>query len=254
MSEQVLAELLDRVVPASERGSPDWVEVMAIAGVPSASVQRRRWKPRRRYLALVAALVLAVFLVTPAFGVRERLLDLIEGTPAPAEVETHFASSDALRTQLFESANEAGATLHDRFSPVVASGARGIFALATADGPIYLWAAPTEDGRQCWFIQAGGDQTTGRLYGQGGCDTEPHVSDMRPETWWTAERPSVKILHARIYDDAITHVVAELEDGTTVPLHVAAGHALATVEKDARVLALVGRNDAGEEIKRTTGH
>ena len=253
MSEQVLAELLDRVVPASERGRPDWAEVMATVGEPSASVQRRRWKPRRRHSALVAALALAVLSVTPAFGVRDRLLDLIEGTPAPVEVKTHFASSDALRTQLFESANEAGATLHDRFSPVVASGARGIFALDTADGPIYLWAAPTEDGRQCWLIQAGSDRATGRPYGLGGCDNEPHVSDMRPETWWTAERPSVKILHARIYDEAITHVVAELQDGSTVPLHVAAGHALATVEQDALVLALVGRNDAGEEIKRTTG-
>jgi hypothetical protein len=250
VSEQMLAELLDRVVPVSDRGRPDWAEVMAIAG--TAGVQRRRWKPPRRYVALVAALALAVLLATPAFGVRDRILDLIDGAPAPAEVKTHFASSDALRTQLFESANEAGATLHDRFSPVVASRARGIFALDTEEGPIYLWAAPTEDGRQCWLVQSGADQTTGRPYGHGGCDRETHASGMQPQSWWTAERPSVTIVHARIYDNSITQVVAKLETGGTVAFPVAAGHALGTIEKDARLSALVGRNDEGEEIKRIT--
>jgi hypothetical protein len=31
--------------------------------------------------------------------------------------------------------------------------AHGVVAMRTADGPIYLWAAPTRDGGTCWLLQ-----------------------------------------------------------------------------------------------------
>jgi hypothetical protein len=213
---------------------------------------RSRPRPRRTLVAVAAAALVGAFLVTPASGLGERLLDLIQGTPAPPEVQTHFASSNATREKLFARAEEAGARLHDRFSPVIAAEARGVFALDTADGPIYLWAAPTEDGRQCWLIQAGAEFTTGRPYGFGSCDGTRHESGIRPETVWTAERPSVEIVHVRVFDDAITRVDVELEGMPTVALPVAAGHALGVVAKDERVVALVGRNEEAEEVTRTT--
>jgi len=61
-----------------------------------------------------------------------------------------------------------GEEVLDRLEPVPGLGV-GVAAIESADGPIYLWAAPTEDGRQCWLIQAGGDPATGRPYGFGSC-------------------------------------------------------------------------------------
>jgi hypothetical protein len=212
-------------------------------------------RSRGRSVAVVVALaaILGVLLVAPAFGIGGRFLDLIQGTPAPAEVETHFAASNRLRASLFAFAEEAGHELHDRFSPVIASEARGLFALESADGPIYLWAAPTEDGRQCWLIQWGAAPATGRPYGKGSCDSTGEARAIRTSLGWTAERPSVRILHARLYDDAITRVEVEFEDASVLTLPVVAGHALGTVANEPLpVVAFVGRDADGEEVARAT--
>lgn len=213
----------------------------------------QRPRPRRRGLVAVAsAALLAALFVTPAFGIGGRLLDLIQGSPAPPEVQTYFAANDGTREKMFAYAEEAGKKLHDRFSPVIASEARGVFAIESADGPIYLWAAPTEDGGQCWLIQAGTNTATGSPVGLGSCDGSVHPNAINPRTWWIIDRPSVEIVHARLYDDAITQVDVELDDAPSVALPVVAGHALGTVAKEARILAVVGRTADGEEVARFT--
>jgi hypothetical protein len=222
--------------------------------VGAHALRRRRPRSRRRgvSVALVAAALLGALLITPALGLGDRLLDLLQRPAAPPEVQAHFAANDTLRKQLFAHTEAAGNALHDRFSRVVPGEARGIAAIESADGPIYLWAAPTEDGRQCWLIQAGAEVATGRPYGLTSCDATEAQRTIRPSTVWTAERPSVKILHARVYDDAVTHVEIVIEDGPEVSLPVVAGHALGTVAKEARVLAFVGRNASSEEVARWT--
>jgi len=212
----------------------------------------RRSRRRGVSVAVVSAALLGALLVAPAVVLGDRLLDLLQRPAAPPEVQAHFAANNTLRKQLFAHTEAAGHALHDRFSPVVAGEARGIAAIESTDGPIYLWAAPTEDGRQCWLIQAGAELATGRPYGLTSCDAPQVQSKIRPGTLWTAERPSVKILHARVYDNAITRVEIVVEDGPEVSLPVVAGHALGTVAKDARVLAFVGRNASSDEVTRTT--
>jgi hypothetical protein len=220
-----------------------------------AHVLRRRPRRSRRggvSVAVVTAGLLGALLVAPAVVLGDRLLDLLQRPAAPPEVQAHFAANETLRKQLFAHVEAAGHALHDRFSPVVAGEARGIAAIESPDGPVYLWAAPTEDGRQCWLIQAGAEAATGRPYGSGSCDATEAESKMRPSTLWTAERPSLKILHARVYDEAITRVEIVIEHGPEVWLPVVAGHALGTVAKDARVVAFVGRNASSDEVTRTT--
>lgn len=208
---------------------------------------------RSAAIVIVLAALVGVLLVTPAFGIGGRVLDLIQGTPAPPEVQTHFAASNTHRANLFAFVDEAGHVLHDRFSPVVASEARGLFAIQSVDGPIYLWAAPTEDGRQCWLIQAGAAPATGRPYGKGSCDGTEEAMAIRPSFGWTAERPSVRIAHARVYDDSITRVDVEFEDASALTLPVVAGHALGTFANEPRpVVAFVGRDADGEEVARVT--
>jgi hypothetical protein len=217
-------------------------------------LKRRPPRSRRRVVSVVVvtAGLLGALLVTPAVGLGDRLLDLLQRPAAPPEVQAHFAADETLRKQLFAHAEAAGHALHDRYSPVVAGEARGVAAIESPDGPIYLWAAPTEDGRQCWLIQAGAEAATGRPYGSGSCDATEAESKIRPGTLWTAERPSLKILHARVYDDAITRVEIVIEDGPAVSVPVVAGHALGTVAKGAHVLAFVGRNASSEEVTRAT--
>jgi hypothetical protein len=216
------------------------------------AVSGRRSRRRGALVAVASATVLGVLLVTPAFGIGGRLLELIEGPPAPPEVQTFFAASDETRKMMFAHAQEAGVRLHERFSPVIAGEARGVFAIEPADGPIYLWAAPTEDGRQCWLMQAGTNLATGSPMGLGSCDPSDVTAAMSPETWWTAERPSVEIIHARVYDDAIVRVDVELDGAPAVALPFVAGHAFGTVAKEARVLAIVARDASGDEVTRFT--
>jgi hypothetical protein len=209
---------------------------------------RRHSESRRRRglaTAFAFAVLLGALLVTPAFGVGDRLLDLVHGKPAPAEVKTVFAANDQMRAKMLAFADKAGATLHDRFSPVVASETRGVFAIESSDGPIFLWVAPTEDGRQCWLVQA--MATPG---GSSSCDELSATQSIRPELLWTEERPNVRIVHARIYDDSITTVDVELEGAPAVSLPVVDSHTLGTVAKDAHVLAFVGRDANHSEVTR----
>ncbi len=62
----------------------------------------------------------------------------------------------------------------------------------SANGPIYLWAAPTDDGRHCWLTQVGDDPATGRPYGVTTCDdAAPATPLTTPDPmFWTDERPA----------------------------------------------------------------
>src|SRR3954464_7884418 len=194
------------------------------------AVQRHTRRPLRRAALVAAAAPAAALVVAPAFGIGGRVLDLIHGSPAPPEVQTSFADSNALRERLFKNAEAAGDELHDRYSPVVPGEARGIAEIETEDGPIYLWAAPTEDGRQCWLIQTGSEPTTGRPYGPGSCDGIDRTGSLQPEgPMWTFLRPSVLTFHVRVYDEQITRVELEVEGADELSLPVASGHALGTI-------------------------
>src|SRR4030095_236111 len=111
---------------------------------------------------------------------------------------------------------------------------------------------PTEDGRQCWLIQAGARPATGTPYGLGSCDETEPTTALSPGTFWTAERPSVVMVYSRVYDEAITHIDVEVEGAPPIPLRVVSGYALGAIPKEARLLALVGRNATGDEVTRTT--
>jgi hypothetical protein len=209
----------------------------------------------KRVVLIAVAAATAALLVAPSFGIGGRVLDLIQGEPAPPAVQKSFAGSNAARKQMYTFAAGAGRALHDRFSPVIPGEARGVAAIETADGPIYLWVAPTEDGRQCWIVQTGQNPMTAQPYGGGSCDGTDHADAIRPEgPAWTDERPSVLIMHVRIYDDTITRVQLEFEGAPGISLPVVSGHALGTIPKQesVRLQSAVGRNADGEEIERWT--
>jgi hypothetical protein len=73
---------------------------------------------------------------------------------------------------------------------------------------------------------------------------------VRPDLLWTDERPSVRIVHARVYDDAITQVDVQVAGEPDVSVRVVSGHALATVPKGADVEALIARTADGDVVER----
>jgi len=235
MNDLLAAEFVATVNPLDDS---DWL-----------AVRRAARRPRRRLVLSAAAVVAAVLVAAPAFGVPGRLVDLIEGPPAPPPVQNYFAFSNAMREQLLKGAPGATDALRDRYSPTIAGEARGVAAIQSPDGPVYLWAAPTEDGRQCWLIQAGEDPADSRPYGYGSCDGLSHGA-LEPDGFWTIDRPDVKVEHVRVYDDTIRTVDVELEDGDAIALTVASGHALGTVPKDTKIAAYVGLNADGEQVAR----
>jgi hypothetical protein len=219
----------------------DWLDV------------RRRARPPWRRIALVAvAAAVTAVAVSPAFGLGGRLISLIHGSPAPPEVRAYFAADNAMREQLFEHAAAAGDQLHDRYSRVIPDEARGVAAIQSQDGPVYLWAAPTEDGRQCWLIQEGEEKATGRPYGYSVCDGLTRSGALVPDMVWTAERPSIYVVHVRVYDDSVTSVDVQFEDAPDLILPVASGHALGTMPKgeEPRFDAVVGRDADGDVVAR----
>src|SRR5205823_6022000 len=91
----------------------------------------------------------------------------------------------------------------------------GVLGVQTNDGPLYLWAAPIGDGRQCWLLQFANDHNPDNtLYGPSGCDGTRPV-DPHEITWWAnfvhAPHPSVHILVGQAQGQAAS-VLAELAD------------------------------------------
>jgi hypothetical protein len=209
------------------------------------AVVRRARRPRRRMVLIAAAVIAAALATAPAFAV----FDLLSGPPAPPAVQKLFADNNAILERLLAEAPSATKAIRDRMLPGPVGEARGVAAIESSDGPIYLWAAPLLDREgQCWLIQAGGDPVTSRPYGTGSCDGPGPSTGIATDSGWTDQRPDVLILHVRVYDDAITHVEVDLRGADPVYLPVASGHALGTVPKGAVVEGYVGLNANGDAV------
>lgn len=98
-----------------------------------------------RRLAILVA-VLAVLVATPAFGIGQRLVDVIAGEPAPEEVKSELRRRNEVPEPVLE--------LIDDLSPGVdADKARGVMSVQTTRGPVNLWVAPTKEGGFCAYVE-----------------------------------------------------------------------------------------------------
>ena len=159
MTDQELQERLERSVEDFAGEPTDWDGV--IGAVRSAERRTRM----RRVAILVATL--AVLVATPAFGIGERLVDLIAGEPAPEGVKNELRRLNDVPEPVLE--------LLDDLSPQVdADRARGVMSVQTTRGQANLWVAPTEDGGFCAYIEspAGG--------GSSACGNDADFRSPRP--------------------------------------------------------------------------
>jgi hypothetical protein len=129
---------------------------------------RRRRSPR--LVVLLAALALLIALGGAAYGLaREYLL----GDPAPDPVKQQAAMLNEIKGELIPTA---------RLGPGIRVEETKLAAFLDAStGPVYLWAAPSERGDECWFEQIiGTEQPDGSPNLRGGCG---HARDGRPIDW-----------------------------------------------------------------------
>ena len=152
-----LSAVLDELVPECVDEKGDWERVVADASgktpemiaeewaLDGASTSmmsgerrsrsRKRWRTNRRLVAIGLSAVLAALLVTPAFGVGDRLLSLIQGKRGPLDVQAPAWSRDG-RTIVFVS-------WRDGNGEVYAMDADG-------SGPRNLTQHPAKDVRPAW--------------------------------------------------------------------------------------------------------
>ena len=103
---------------------------------------------RRRRWALVAVAAALVVGVARHARVRDRQsgLDFVRGAPAPPRFRRTSPPTTRTGEQMLANLEKAGIAYLYSW-PVATGRARGVFAIESPDGPIYLWSAPTEDGR-----------------------------------------------------------------------------------------------------------
>ena len=70
------------------------------------------------------------------------------------------------------------------------------------------------------------------------------------ERYWTQERPSVQIVHARVYDDAIRRIRIDVAGGAGLSVPVISGHALGTVPLGTQIEAVKGIDADGTVVAR----
>jgi hypothetical protein len=147
MTDAVLRDRLLATVPALD--DADWLDVRSRARAIEAP--RRR---KRRLIAIAAVLaILTALVVNPALGIGERLLDFVEGDPAPEEIK------QSMRRTIPYGRFVLGRPVI-RFQgtpPPEVPRAHLAIRLDSSLGPVYLWVAPAGGERAYpWRSRIGG--------------------------------------------------------------------------------------------------
>jgi hypothetical protein len=229
MNDARIDDLLDELVVPFEPRPGGWADVL-----------RRARRTRRRY-ALLGAALLALLLVPTGLALRGEITDLFQGTPAPPAVSTSFEANNSIADMATKKGFGA------RFPHADVSQAHGVLEVQTSDGPEDLWAAPSDQGGKCWWVDFANDPAgPDGQYGFGGCDRLESGSQIDPAVIWVEPHPTLATLWGRVYVPADS-VVVELQDGSSSTLPVVEGGFLASFERGAR-LERVTAYDDGHEV------
>lgn len=198
-------------------------------------VLRRARRSRRRYAAVVAAV--AVLVLAPATWAA---VNAFEGTPAPQVLQEKFVHYAQINPW-------TGFMTHIPTAEV--SKAHGVLQLQTGDGPLDLWAAPSNVGGTCWFVVWQSDLAAGNDQGYGSC--APAAAPSSNLYFGTNQHlrahPEYTVLSGYAYGDAAT-VDVTLSDGRTATLPVAEGLFMGAFENDATVASVVARDASGNVV------
>lgn len=232
MTDTRIDHLLDNYMPAFEPRSGGWEDVLD-----------RAHTTRRRYVALAVA-VLALLVVPTAVALRGQIADLFQGTPAPPAVSNSFNSNN----RTFDAGTQKG--FRAKFPQADVSQAHGVIEIQTADGPQDLWAAPSDQGGTCWFIDWANDPvgSDGQQYGFGGCyPSSSPSSDISWGSVWVDPHPDLQTVWGHVFAPAM-HVDVRLVDGSVLTLPVVEGGFLGSLPKGAEIERLTAYDDSGNAV------
>ena len=241
----------------AEVDEPDEETARRIYALATAPATRRRRKMERRRSVrrsrIVLALAVAALLAVPtavAFG--GKIVDLFQGTPAPAEISTNFAGSSRMADKLADFATRQGFALTVPHAAV--SKAHGVIEIETPDGPQHLWAAPSDQGGNCYFIDFADDppSPTGEKLGIGGCDpSPPPASNINWGQVWFRPHPALVTVWGSVFVDAATVQVA-LEGGSTLNLPIVERMFLGSLAKGEKVMRVTAFDATGNAVAEWT--
>lgn len=227
----MIDRLLDAHVPSVEQ-LPDWDDVT-----------RRARRPRRR--ALLIGAVVAAVLVPSCIALAS---SWFTGTPAPREVKQRFRNFNAFVVKMSEAAAKKG--LRERNPTAIASRAYGVLALETADGPVYLWAAPARGGGLCSVLQVYVRRYK-RPLELTGCDG-PRQRPLWAGVYGGEAFPSGNFVQGRAFGGAVSVTVA-MSDGTLLRLPVRKTFFLAQIPKHTHPISETSYDAKGQPVNHHEG-
>lgn len=209
--------------------------------LPEGALLRRSRKP------VVGAVVAAVALAGAGVAVAAGL-GAFEGTPAPPEITNDFV----VPQQIVDAATKQG--FARAFPQADVSRAHGVIEIQTPDGPEDLWAAPNDQGGECYFIDFVNDPVTptGHKQGSGGCSTAATSPIDVEGPGWSIDHPKLLTFNGIVSGSAST-VRLTLQDGATLTLPVVEHFFLGTVAKpaesgDAKVAEVTAFDAEGNRV------
>ena len=131
-----------------------------------------------------------------------------------------------------------------------ASRAHGVVEIQTPDGPEDLWAAPNDQGGQCYLIDWANDPIgkDGSRYGVNGCEqSPPPPSNISVSDVWVYLHPDVMTVYGSVYVPAAT-VQITLDDGSSVTLPVVENLFLGSLPKGTKLDKVVALDASGNEV------
>ena len=155
--------------------------------------------------------MLVVLVVTPAFGIGQRLVDAIVGEPAPEDVESELQELNEVPEPMLQ--------LLDGLDPEVnVDEARGVMSVQTASGPANLWVAPTEDGGFCAYVEVPNQSSAA-------CGNDADFGLPRPGL--SMDLRNERLVFGRVVGwKAGDRVELELDDGRRLPARIVTGWVL----------------------------
>ncbi len=199
MNDAHLDELLDRLVTVEPR--PAWDDVMS-----------RARRSHRRFVVMTA--VVALFLLVPtAWAVDSAFF----GSPPPDGIKSGAAALDKLDAHVAAASAKLLGLPNDSPKPDLAK-LHGLMQVPTPDGPLDVWAAPTNNGGLCAFSAFEADRKPGKSFSEVaalGC--WPTGDPAHDNDWETARvHPDVYLTNGYIHDPDATSAGVTFRIGANV--------------------------------------
>jgi hypothetical protein len=162
--------------------------------------------------------------------------------PAPRQIERQFDFQSRRKAVVPWLAQQPE-------SRVIVSEARGVLALETSVGPVFLWVAPTRGGGSCYLIdiQALPVENAGAM-----CAARPVRADYAVRPWHT--ETWVGNGYLTMFGARVTPEVASVEvrfaDGTRDSLRPAGGFVLRELGVNEEPVVVIARDENGSELRR----